>query len=68
MIFLNRLSMLPIDTSSMHELAVESVDCYSLNEIRAMRSSDEIMTSISLAVWKSFIHCQDLQPTKYFSI
>ena len=66
----NRLPMFPsiysinvseneFDNRSMHDDEVESVDCFSMNEIKAMMSSGEIMTSITLAILGRFILCQE---------
>ena len=46
----------------MHNNEVESVDCFSMNEIKVMMSLGEIMTSITLAILGRFILCQDFQP------
>mgnify|MGYP001575956936 FL=1 len=78
-VFPNRLPIFPLiysvnisqnefDKRSMHDDEVESVDCFSMNEIKAMMSSGEIMTSITLAILGRFILCQDFQPANFSSI
>ena len=47
---------------------VESVDCFSINTIKAMMSSGEIITSITLAILGRFILGQDYQPVNSSSI
>jgi 8-oxo-dGTP pyrophosphatase MutT (NUDIX family) len=75
----NRLPMFPLiysvnvtknefDHRSMHDDEVESLDCFSVNQIRTMMSSGEIITCITLAILGRFILCQDLHPTNYSSI
>ena len=49
------------DNRSMHDDEVESVDCFSINEIKAMMNSGEIITSITLAILGRFILGQDFQ-------
>ena len=74
----NRLPMFPsifsvnvseneFDSRSMHDDEVESVDCFSMNEIKAMIETGEIITSITLAILGRFILCQDFQPVKLSS-
>lgn len=75
----NRLPMFPsiysvnvseneFDDRSMHDDEVESVDCFSINSIKAMMSSGEIVTSITLAILGRFILGQDFQPVNSSSI
>ena len=75
----NRLPMFPsiysvnvseneFDNRSMHDDEVESVDCFSMNEIKAMMSSGEIVTSITLAILGRFILDQDFQSLNLSSI
>ena len=75
----NRLPMFPsiysinvseneFDNRSMHDDEVESVDCFSMNEIKAMISSGEIVTSITLAILGRFILGQDFQTVNSSSI
>ena len=74
----NRLPMFPsicsinvseneFDNRSMHDDEVESVDCFSMNEIKAMIETGEIITSITLAILGRFIICQDFQPVNLSS-
>ena len=75
----NRLPMFPsiysinvseneFDNRSMHDDEVESVDCFSINTIKAMMSSGEIITSITLAILGRFILGQNYQPMNSSSI
>ena len=75
----NRLPMFPsiysinvseneFDNRSMHDDEVESVDCFSINTIKAMISSGEIVTSITLAILGRFILGQDFQTVNSSSI
>ena len=75
----NRLPMFPsiysvnvseneFDSRSMHDDEVESVDCFSINTIKAMMSSGEIVTSITLAILGRFILGQDFQTVNSSSI
>ena len=75
----NRLPMFPsiysvnvseneFDNRSMHDDEVESVDCFSINTIKAMMSSGEIVTSITLAILGRFILSQDFQTVNSSSI
>ena len=75
----NRLPMFPsiysinvseneFDNRSMHDDEVESVDCFSINTIKAMISSGEIVTSITLAILGRFILGKDFQPLNISSI
>ena len=75
----NRLPMFPsiysinvseneFDNRSMHDDEVESVDCFSINTIKAMMSSGEIVTSITLAILGRFILGQDFQTVNSSSI
>ena len=75
----NRLPMFPsiysinvseneFDNRSMHDDEVESVDCFSINTIKAMMSSGEIITSITLAILGKFILGQDFQTVNLSSI
>ena len=68
----NRLPMFPsiysinvsgneFDSRSKHDDEVESVDYFSINEIKAMIETGEIFTSITLAILGRFILCQDFQ-------
>ena len=74
----NRLPMFPsiysvnvseneFDSRSMHDDEVESVDCFSMNEIKAMIETGEIITSITLAILGRFILSQGFQPVKLSS-
>ena len=74
----NRLPMFPsiysvnvseneFDSRSMHDDEVESVDCFSMNKIKAMIETGEIITSITLAILGRFILCQDFQPVNLSS-
>ena len=75
----NRLPMFPsiysinvseneFDNRSMHDDEVESVDCFSINTIKAMMSSGEIITSITLAILGRFILGHDYQLVNSSSI
>ena len=75
----NRLPMFPsiysvnvseneFNDRSMHDDEVESVDCFSINTIKAMMSSGEIVTSITLAILGRFILGQDFQTVNSSSI
>ena len=75
----NRLPMFPsiysvnvseneFDSRSMHDDEVESVDCFSMNEIKAMIETGEIITSITLAILGRFILAQDFQTVNSSSI
>ena len=75
----NRLPMFPsiysvnisqneFDSRSMHDDEVESVDCFSMNEIKAMIETGEIITSITLAILGRLILGQDFQSMKSSSI
>ena len=75
----NRLPMFPsiysvhisqneFDNRSMHDDEVESVDCFSINEIKAMIETGEIITSITLAILGRFILGKDFQPLNISSI
>lgn len=72
----NRLPMFPsiysvnisqneFDNRSMHDDEVESLGCFSINKIKTMMSSGEIMTSITLAILGRFILCRDFQSSSY---
>ena len=67
-IFSVNISQNEFDKRSMHDDEVESVDCFSMNEIKAMMSSGEIMTSITLAILGRFILGQDFQTVNSSSI
>ena len=75
----NRLPMFPsiysinvseneFDNRSMHDDEVESVDCFSMNTIKAMIETGEIITSITLAILGRFILGQDFQTVNSSSI
>ena len=75
----NRLPMFPsiysinvseneFDNRSMHDDEVESVDCFSINTIKAMIETGEIITSITLAILGRFILGQDFQTVNSSSI
>ena len=75
----NRLPMFPsiysvnvseneFDSRSMHDDEVESVDCFSINTIKAMIKTGEIITSITLAILGRFILGQDFQTVNSSSI
>mgnify|MGYP003949810649 CR=1 FL=1 len=75
----NRLPMFPsvfsvnisqneFDNRSTHDDEVESLGCFSINKIKAMMNSGEIMTSITLAILGRFILCRDSQPINHPSI
>ena len=75
----NRLPMFPsiysinvseneFDNRSMHDDEVESVDCFSINTIKAMIETGEIVTSITLAILGRFILGQDFQTVNSSSI
>ena len=75
----NRLPMFPsiysvnvseneFDSRSMHDDEVESVDCFSMNKIKAMIETGEIITSITLAILGRFILGQDFQTVNSSSI
>ena len=56
------------DNRSMHDDEVESVDCFSINTIKAMIETGEIITSITLAILGRFILGQDFQTVNSSSI
>ena len=75
----NRLPMFPsiysinvseneFDNRSMHDDEVESVDCFSINTIKAMIETGEIITYITLAILGRFILGQDFQTVNSSSI
>ena len=75
----NRLPMFPsiysvnvseneFDSRSMHDDEVESVDCFSINTIKAMIETGEIITYITLAILGRFILGQDFQTVNSSSI
>ena len=75
----NRLPMFPsiysvnvseneFDSRYMHDDEIESVDCFSMNEIKAMIETGEIITSITLAILGRFILAQDFQTVNSSSI
>ena len=67
-IFSVNISQNEFDKRSAHDDEVESVDCFSINTTKAMMSSGEIMTSITLAILGRFILGQDFQTVNSSSI
>ena len=75
----NRLPMFPsiysvnvseneFNSRSMHDDEVESVDCFSINTIKALICSGAIVTCITLAILGRFILGQDFQTVNSSSI
>lgn len=67
----NRLPMFPsiysvnvsenkFDSRSIHDDEVESVDCFSMNEIKAMIETIEILTSITISILARFLLSKEI--------
>ena len=48
------------DSRSMHDDEVESVDCFSMNEIKAMIETGEILTSITISILARFLLSKEI--------